>query len=86
MPVLADIRQGSERQNVNQVYGSALSYARRYSLTLACGLASEDDDGQSASMRRQAAYSASQRPVRPSRPASSPSQIPLGSQPFDRMQ
>ena len=56
VPILADIRQGSERQNVNQIYGSALSYARRYSLTLACGLATEDDDGLSASSRRPPAY------------------------------
>lgn len=32
-----------------QGYGSALSYARRYSLMSACGIAAEDDDGQAAS-------------------------------------
>jgi len=32
-----------------QGYGSALSYARRYSLMAACGIAPEDDDGNSAS-------------------------------------
>ena len=31
-----------------QGYGSALSYARRYSLMTACGLAAEDDDGNAA--------------------------------------
>jgi hypothetical protein len=31
-----------------QGYGSALSYARRYSLMAACGIAPEDDDGNSA--------------------------------------
>jgi len=31
-----------------QGYGSALTYARRYSLLSACGIAAEDDDGQSA--------------------------------------
>lgn len=31
-----------------QGYGSALSYCRRYSLMTACGIAAEDDDGQSA--------------------------------------
>lgn len=31
-----------------QGYGSALTYARRYSLMAACGLAPEDDDGQAA--------------------------------------
>lgn len=32
-----------------QGYGSALSYARRYSLMTACGIAAEDDDGAAAS-------------------------------------
>lgn len=32
-----------------QGYGSALTYARRYSLMAACGIAPEDDDGNSAS-------------------------------------
>jgi rhodanese-related sulfurtransferase len=32
-----------------QGYGSALSYARRYSLMAACGIAPEDDDGNHAS-------------------------------------
>jgi hypothetical protein len=31
-----------------QGYGSALTYARRYSLTTACGIAPEDDDGNAA--------------------------------------
>jgi hypothetical protein len=31
-----------------QGYGSALTYARRYSLMAACGIAQEDDDGNSA--------------------------------------
>jgi hypothetical protein len=30
-------------------YGSALTYARRYSLMAACGIAPEDDDGNAAS-------------------------------------
>jgi hypothetical protein len=34
-----------------QGYGSALTYARRYSLLAATGLAPEDDDGNSASRR-----------------------------------
>jgi hypothetical protein len=34
-----------------QGYGSALTYARRYSLMAACGLAPEDDDGNAASKR-----------------------------------
>lgn len=36
-----------------QGYGSALSYARRYSLMAACGIAAEDDDGNAASQRPQ---------------------------------
>lgn len=36
-----------------QGYGSALTYCRRYSLMAACGLAPEDDDGNSASKPKQ---------------------------------
>lgn len=36
-----------------QGYGSALTYARRYSLMAACGIAPEDDDGNAASPRRE---------------------------------
>lgn len=35
-----------------QGYGSALTYARRYSLMAACGMAPEDDDGNAASKER----------------------------------
>ena len=38
-----------------QGYGSALTYARRYSLMTACGIAPEDDDGNAASQRKPAA-------------------------------
>jgi len=34
-----------------QGYGSALTYARRYSLMAACGIAPEDDDGNMASKK-----------------------------------
>lgn len=34
-----------------QGYGSALTYARRYSLMSSCGIAPEDDDGNAASKR-----------------------------------
>lgn len=34
-----------------QGYGSALSYARRYSLMAACGIAPEDDDGEAATRK-----------------------------------
>ena len=36
-----------------QGYGSALTYARRYSLMAACGIAPEDDDGNAASNQNQ---------------------------------
>lgn len=35
-------------KNDAQGYGSAMTYARRYSLMAACGIAPEDDDGNSA--------------------------------------
>lgn len=35
-----------------QGYGSALTYARRYSLMSACGIAPEDDDGNAASKKQ----------------------------------
>ena len=38
-----------------QGYGSALTYARRYSLMAACGIAPEDDDGNAASKPQSAA-------------------------------
>lgn len=40
-----------------QGYGSALSYARRYSLMAACGIAPEDDDGNAASRQQPAGMS-----------------------------
>lgn len=36
-----------------QGYGSALTYARRYSLMAACGIAPEDDDGNAGTKARQ---------------------------------
>ena len=40
----------ADKQNP-QGYGSALTYARRYSLMAACGIAPEDDDGNAASAK-----------------------------------
>jgi len=45
-----------------QGYGSALTYARRYSLMAACGIAPEDDDGNSAAKPKAA-------PAKPAAPA-----------------
>jgi hypothetical protein len=44
-----------------QGYGSALTYARRYSILTACGIAAEDDDGNAASQT--ASKPAAQRPA-----------------------
>jgi hypothetical protein len=44
-----------------QGYGSALTYARRYSLMATCGIAPEDDDGNAASKKPVSAVS----PIRP---------------------
>lgn len=41
-----------------QGYGSALTYARRYSLLAACGIAPEDDDGQAGTKATQAQQAA----------------------------
>lgn len=41
-----------------QGYGSAMTYARRYSLMAACGIAPEDDDGQAASRKASSDYEA----------------------------
>ena len=41
----------ADKQNA-QGYGSALTYARRYSLMAACGIAPEDDDGNAATKAR----------------------------------
>ena len=45
-----------------QGFGSALTYARRYSLCAACGIAPEDDDGNAASKPRQPASEAPAKP------------------------
>jgi len=42
----------ADKQNP-QGYGSALTYARRYSLMAACGIAPEDDDGNAATQPTQ---------------------------------
>lgn len=43
-----------------QGYGSALTYARRYSLMTACGIAPEDDDGNAAAEKTRGAAPAQQ--------------------------
>jgi len=39
------------QQNTPQAYGSALTYARRYSLAAMVGVVADDDDGNAASQR-----------------------------------
>jgi len=53
-----------------QGYGSALTYARRYSLLAACGIAPEDDDGNAASSSVQ---QPKQSPQKPPQKAQTPS-------------
>lgn len=48
-------------KNDPQGYGSALTYARRYSLCTTCGIAPEDDDGNAAS--KPTAYEATRKPT-----------------------
>jgi len=52
-------------KNDPQGYGSALTYARRYSLMAACGIAPEDDDGNAAqTASRPAPYNPPKPPVK----------------------
>lgn len=51
-----------------QGYGSALTYARRYSLMTACGIAPEDDDGNAASKPRPQIPHASNEPAKSGEP------------------
>ena len=51
-----------------QGYGSALSYARRYSLLAACGIAAEDDDGEAASKPKAAPAKPAAQPAKASPP------------------
>ncbi|NBK24688.1 MAG: hypothetical protein EOM68_22015, partial [Spirochaetia bacterium] len=52
-----------------QKTGSAITYARRYSLMAALGLATEDDDGASAPSRRSPVPKAAPKPSAPPQPA-----------------
>lgn len=56
-----------------QGYGSALTYAKRYSLQSACGIAPEDDDGNHASHSYQQQHQAPAKPVK--QPEQQPKQV-----------
>lgn len=57
-----------------QGYGSALTYARRYSLMAACGIAPEDDDANAASKRKEEVKKPEPKPE-PKAPAKPPAHI-----------
>jgi hypothetical protein len=58
-----------------QGYGSALSYARRYSLLAACGIAAEDDDGEAASKPKAAPAKPVAQPAAPVKASPPPAKI-----------
>jgi len=63
-----------------QGYGSALTYARRYSLMTACGIAPEDDDGAAASKpKAPPAKPVAQPAAQPAKPAAEPKAPPPAS-------
>ena len=57
-----------------QGYGSALTYARRYALMAACGIAPEDDDGNAASRPKQAEKPV-EKPAAPPPPPKVPAKV-----------
>lgn len=65
-----------------QGYGSALTYARRYSLMAACGIAPEDDDGNAATRRTEAK---SKTPITNSRLADAIKKIKEGAYTTDKL-
>jgi hypothetical protein len=58
-----------------QGYGSALTYARRYSLLAACGIAAEDDDGEAASKPKAAPAKPAAQPASPTKASPPPAKI-----------
>jgi hypothetical protein len=58
-----------------QGYGSALTYARRYSLMTACGIAPEDDDGNNASKPKAAPAKPVAQPTAPAKASPPPAKI-----------
>lgn len=58
-----------------QGYGSALTYARRYSLMAACGIAPEDDDGNNAAKPKPAPAKPAAAAPKPAAPIKAPTAI-----------
>jgi len=58
-----------------QGYGSALTYARRYSLMTACGIAPEDDDGNSATKPKAPPAKPVAQPAAPAKASPPPAKI-----------
>jgi hypothetical protein len=58
-----------------QGYGSALTYARRYSLMTACGIAPEDDDGNSAAKPKAVPAKPVAQPAVPAKASPPPAKI-----------
>lgn len=63
-----------------QGYGSALTYARRYSLMAACGIAPEDDDANAASKTRPGAIPRVSKPLASPEEENAPAGDPAPSQ------
>jgi hypothetical protein len=69
VPVLPQVVvKGQDPQQTAQGYGSALTYARRYSLAAMVGIAPDDDDGNAASAPGPAPKKAPQAPHRAEKP------------------
>lgn len=59
-----------------QGYGSALTYARRYSLQAACGIAPEDDDGEASMKAYRPQEKPAAKPVAQAQPKPAPAPAP----------
>lgn len=64
-----DKKTGELREISPQDLGSAITYGRRYALAAICGIAQQDDDGNSASDKGKAPEAKSQQPERKSETA-----------------
>lgn len=76
VPVVPQTKKDGTELRINaQSYGSAITYARRYSLSAVVGVAAEDDDGNAASAAEQPTHPRSQSarpPTEDQRPDPSP--------------